>query len=147
MQRENLNPVEEAKGYKLLVDKFGYTQEQLSTIVHKSRPYIGNILRLLKLPNEVLQAIENGRISASHARTLIREKNPEEKLKQILNNRLSVRDAEKLQQNKQKRSLRETNSPSEILSIEQSLTEVLKSESKVYINNNNSGEIKIKFKD
>jgi len=147
LQREDLNPVEEAKGYKLLIDKFNYTQEQLSTIVHKSRPYIGNILRLLKLPNEVLQAIEQGKISTSHARTLIREANPEEKLKQILNNKLSVRDAEKIQQNKQKKNIKKSEKSAEIFSIEQSLTDILQSMSEVKINTDNSGEIKIKFKD
>ena len=144
LQREDLNPIEEAKGYKLLIDKFGYTQEQLSNIVHKSRPYIGNILRLLKLPDTVLQAIESGKISTSHARTLIREKNPEKSLRKILTGKLSVREAENLQTNKQTKYTKENNA--EIISIEESLTNNLKSDSKIKLNSDNSGEIKIKFK-
>lgn len=71
LQREDLNPVEEARGYQQLMDKFGLTQEEVSRKVGKSRPVIANSLRLLSLPSEVLRMVEEGGISQGHARTLL----------------------------------------------------------------------------
>ena len=71
VQRQDLNPIEEARGYQKLVDDFNYNQEKLSKFIGKSRSYIANSLRLLGLPEEVLKMVEIGDISAGHARTLI----------------------------------------------------------------------------
>ncbi|MBQ8819113.1 MAG: ParB/RepB/Spo0J family partition protein, partial [Clostridia bacterium] len=71
IQREDLNPVEEAMGYGALIDKFGLTQEQVAKQVGKSRPAIANMLRLLDLPTEVLEMLRDGAISAGHARALL----------------------------------------------------------------------------
>ena len=76
VQRQDLNSVEEARGYQRLVDEFNYNQEKLSKFIGKSRSYIANSLRLLSLPNEILLMIEQGDISAGHARSLIGIQNP-----------------------------------------------------------------------
>ena len=71
VQRQDLNPVEESRGYQRLVDDFNYNQDKLSKFIGKSRSYIANSLRLLSLPSEVLEMVEQGNLSAGHARSLI----------------------------------------------------------------------------
>lgn len=78
LQREDLNPVEEALGYNSLMEKFGLTQEGVATSVGKSRAAVANALRLLKLPEEILAALRDGKISAGHARALLSVKTPEQ---------------------------------------------------------------------
>jgi ParB family chromosome partitioning protein len=95
VQRAGLNAVEEALGYQELINKFSYTQEQLSDVIGKSRPHIANMLRLLKLPDSIKEMITDGRLSAGHARTLVGAPNPEQLAKEILAGGLNVRQAEK----------------------------------------------------
>ena len=71
LQRENLTPIEEAKGYKTLMDTYGFTQEQVSSSVGKSRSAVANSLRLLNLPEEIIDLISQGKISGGHARALL----------------------------------------------------------------------------
>ncbi|SVC64197.1 uncharacterized protein METZ01_LOCUS317051, partial [marine metagenome] len=71
VQRQDLNPIEEARGYQSLIDEFNYNQDKLSKFIGKSRSYIANSLRLLSLPNEILLMVEEGKLSAGHARSLI----------------------------------------------------------------------------
>jgi len=96
IQRENLNPIEEAQGYKFLIQSHNYKQEQLSKIVGKSRSHIANMLRLLELPSLVLEGLINKTITMGHARTLIGVDNADEILIKIIKNKLSVRQVEKL---------------------------------------------------
>ena len=96
VQRQDLNPIEEAKGYQKLIDDFNYNQEKLSKFIGKSRSYIANSLRLLSLPKEVLLMVEEGNLSAGHARTLIGIYNSVEIGKKIIQKKLSVRQAEAL---------------------------------------------------
>ena len=99
IQRENLNPVEEAKAYKSLIDEYGLTQEELSKRLSKSRSAIANSMRLVDLPEEVLEMLENGKMTAGHARTLLGLKNKQHLLpaaKDIVTKRLSVRETEQL---------------------------------------------------
>lgn len=96
IQRENLNIVEEAKAYENLIDNYKYTQQQLATKLGKSRSHIANILRLLSLPKNILDALIDKKIEMGHARALINCKNAEEYLDYIIENNLSVRDVEKL---------------------------------------------------
>ena len=101
IQREDLNPVEEAMGYGALIDKFGLTQEQVSKQVGKSRPAIANMLRLLELPKEVLEMLKEGTISAGHARALLGFDSEElmiEYANKIVERSLSVREVESLVQ-------------------------------------------------
>ncbi|MBR2041115.1 MAG: ParB/RepB/Spo0J family partition protein [Oscillospiraceae bacterium] len=98
LQREDLNAVETAEGYKRLMDKYGMTQEQLSDAVGKSRPAVANTLRILNLPKEVLPLVSSGSLSAGHAKAILSA--PEEKrtelAKMIVSGGLSVREAEKI---------------------------------------------------
>ena len=94
VQRQNLNPVEEAKGYQKLVKDFNYDQEKIAKFIGKSRSYIANSLRLTSLPDDVLLLIENEKLSASHARTLVGLNNSTELAREIIKNELSVRQAE-----------------------------------------------------
>jgi ParB family chromosome partitioning protein len=96
VQRADLNPVEEAEGYRRLMDEFGHTQESLSDVVGKSRPHIANTLRLMTLPDDVRAYIAAGRLSAGHARTLIGLTAASRIAHQIVRKGLSVRQAEKL---------------------------------------------------
>jgi ParB family chromosome partitioning protein len=102
------------------------------------------LLRILKLPESVLKEVEDGNISSSHARLLIREKEPEKVLKKLLSNKLSVHDAEKIQSNKQVKN-KGLSKHSEIIAIEDLLKNILKSEVSIKMNQNEIGEIRIKF--
>lgn len=96
IQRADLNPVEEAAGYRQLIDKFGHTQEQLARALGKSRSHIANQMRLLGLPREVLDLLESDTISAGHARALITAADPAALARIVVKKRLSVRETENL---------------------------------------------------
>ena len=96
IQRADLNAIEEAAGYRDLMDRFGHTQEKVSDALGKSRSHIANLLRLLNLPDEVQGYVREGKLSAGHARTLVTSDNPIELAKQIISKGLSVRAAEAL---------------------------------------------------
>jgi ParB family chromosome partitioning protein len=96
IQREDLNAIEEAEGYRQLVDRHGHTQEDLAKLVHKSRSHVANLLRLLDLPDLVRQSLMQGDISMGHARAVATAPDPEELTRQIIARGLSVRQAEAL---------------------------------------------------
>ncbi|WP_390911675.1 ParB/RepB/Spo0J family partition protein [Pseudosulfitobacter sp. SM2401] len=96
IQRADLNPIEEAAGYRQLMDKFGHTQEKMAEALGKSRSHIANLLRLLNLPADVVDMVRNGDISAGHARALITASNPSELAKLVIKDGLSVRATEAL---------------------------------------------------
>ncbi|UYV37318.1 ParB/RepB/Spo0J family partition protein [Rhodobacteraceae bacterium D3-12] len=96
IQRADLNPVEEAAGYRQLIDKFGHTQEQLARALGKSRSHIANQMRLLGLPQEVLDLLEADKLSAGHARALITADDPAALARLVVKNGLSVRETEAL---------------------------------------------------
>lgn len=96
VQRQDLSPLEEAEGYRRLMDEFSHTQEDLGRVVGKSRSHIANTLRLLTLPDEVKSFLEAGHLSAGHARALIGADNPESLAKRIFADGLSVRETERL---------------------------------------------------
>ncbi len=103
LQREDLSPIEEALGYKALIDEHGFSQEEVATSVGKSRPAIANSLRILKLPDSVLEYVKQDKISAGHARALLMLGNEEDMLELaelIYKKDLSVRQAEKLAKKK-----------------------------------------------
>ena len=105
LQRENLTPIEEAKGYKTLMDTYGFTQEQVSSSVGKSRSAVANSLRLLNLPEKIIDLISQGKISGGHARALLSLENKEEMIeisREIMDKDLSVRQTEKLTQKSKK---------------------------------------------
>tara|TARA_Y100000590_G_scaffold99173_1_gene112816 strand:+ start:1414 stop:2259 length:846 start_codon:yes stop_codon:yes gene_type:complete len=148
VQRQDLNPIEEARGYQKLVDDFNYNQEKLSKFIGKSRSYIANSLRLLGLPEEVLKMVEIGDISAGHARTLIGLNNSIELAKKIIQKKLSVRQSEVLvRQFRDKKFKLISKKDSNILDLQKSLEE--KTGLNVSINHkkNNTGTISFEYKD
>ena len=99
LQREDLNPAEEARGYRTLMEEYGLTQEQVAQQMGKSRPAITNTLRLLALPDEVLALMEEGTLSAGHARAILGAPSPalqREAAKKVIKDQLSVRQTEAL---------------------------------------------------
>lgn len=96
IQRSDLNPVEEAFGYRQLMDKFGHTQEQMAEALGKSRSHIANLLRLLSLPPGVQEFLRDGRLSAGHARALVTAENPTMLAGIVIAKGLSVRETERL---------------------------------------------------
>lgn len=98
VQRADLNSVEEAQGYQQLIDEYDYSQNELAQVIGKSRSHVANTLRLLKLPKEVQALVSSGSLSAGHARTLVTADDPKALAKRILDDGLSVRQAELLAQ-------------------------------------------------
>ncbi|PBB81936.1 MULTISPECIES: ParB/RepB/Spo0J family partition protein [unclassified Mesorhizobium] len=98
VQRADLNPVEEAQGYQQLIDEHGYTQADLGQVIGKSRSHVANTLRLLKLPDVIRDMLVDGALSAGHARTLVTAGDPAGLAKRIVEEGLSVRQAEALAQ-------------------------------------------------
>lgn len=150
LQREDLNPIEEAEGLQALIDKCDYTQEQVAVSVGKSRPAIANALRLLKLPEEVRQMTKEGEISAGHARALLAFDNQVimyEVAKQIVSDKLTVRDVERLAKRPTKSAEKKQNArhrDSFYDEVELSLTDVLGRRVKVY-NGRSKGTLEIEF--
>lgn len=150
LQREDLNPIEEAEGLQALIDKCGFTQEDIAVSVGKSRPAIANSLRLLKLPQEVRDLTRNGKLSAGHSRALLAFDNEAmiyEVADNIIRNNLTVRDVERLAKMAEKTSPRSKTTrrrDSFYDEVELSLTEVLGRKVKVY-NGRGKGTLEIEF--
>lgn len=99
LQREDLNPVEEAMGYRQLIEQYDMTQEKVAQVVGKSRPAVANALRLLNLPEDVLGMVQQGRVSAGHARALLALEEPQiirENAAKVLADKITVRDIEQM---------------------------------------------------
>lgn len=113
IQRQNLNPIEQAKAYQYLINKFGITQERVAQIVGKARVSITNILRLLKLPHEVQQEIKAGKLTFAHARVLLELEEPSEQKelsREIIANSLSVNELENIIRRKKQKGAKRTKS-------------------------------------
>ena len=146
VQRQDLNPIDEARGYQRLIDEFNYNQEKLSQFIGKSRSYIANSLRLLSLPSDVLQMVEKSELSAGHARSLIGLNNSVLIARQIVQKKLSVRQSEVLaRQFRDKKFKLVQKKDSNILDLQKTLEE--KTGLNVTINNkkNNSGTISFEY--
>ena len=151
LQREDLNPIEEAEGLQALIDKCGFTQEEVAASVGKSRSAIANSLRLLRLPQEVRDMTREGSISAGHARALLSLDNEAviyEAAQNIVNNNLSVRDIERLVKIQDKNAVvsqkRYKRRDSFYDEVELTLSEVLGRKVKVY-NGKGKGTLEIEF--
>ena len=148
VQRKDLNPIEEAEGYKRLIDDFNYDQDKVSKFIGKSRAHISNCLRLLSLPKEVIELIIEEKISQGHAKILVGLENAFFLAKKIIDKKLSVRQSEhlirvlKFNSNKTKK-----NKNADLLSLESSIED--KTGIKVSIANkkNNSGMVSFQYKD
>ncbi len=136
LQRENLNPLEEAQAYARLMKEFSHTQEQLSKVVGKSRSHIANMVRLLDLPEEIKKEVIDGKLSAGHARALLTAPDAIALAQKVIQKGLNVRQTEKLVQEKlspkEKKAspprlkiIPSPNKPADILSLEEDLSTVL----------------------
>ena len=148
VQRHDLNPLEEAQGYKRLIDEFSYDQEKVSKFIGKSRSYITNALRLLSLPNEVLKFIEEKKISAGHAKILVGLDNAEFIANKIIEKKLSVRQSESFVKifKKKKSSFIKLLDPN-IQSLEKSISEKIGLSVSIKNNKKNKGSITFTYHD
>ena len=148
VQRQDLNPIEEARGYQRLVDDFSYNQEKLSKFIGKSRSYIANSLRLLALPEEVLLMVQQGNLSAGHARSLIGLNNSLDIAKKIIQKKLSVRQSEILaKQFRDKKFKIISKKDSNILELQKNLEEKIGLSVSINNKKNNTGTITFEYKD
>ena len=148
VQRQDLNSIEEARGYQRLIDDFNYNQDKLSKFIGKSRSYIANSLRLLSLSKEILQMVEESKLSAGHARSLRGISNSVDIAKKIIQKKLSVRQTEALAKQFREKNFKLVHKKdSNILELQKALED--KMGLNVSINNkkNNSGTITFEYKD
>ena len=148
VQRHDLNPLEEAQGYKRLIDEFSYDQEKVSKFIGKSRSHITNSLRLLTLPDDVIKLIENQKLTAGHAKVLVGLENASFVASKIIEKKLSVRQAEnfvKIFKNKKAkvRSSKDTN----IIALELSISNKIGLNVDIQNNKRNKGKISLEYKD
>ncbi|WP_440693487.1 ParB/RepB/Spo0J family partition protein [Candidatus Pelagibacter sp. HIMB1695] len=147
VQRHDLNPLEEAQGYKRLIDEFYYDQEKVSKFIGKSRSHISNSLRLLSLPEDVLKLIEMQKLTAGHAKILVGLENASFVATKIIEKKLSVRQAEnfvKIFKNRNKSKLiKDTN----IIALELSVSNKIGLNVNIQNNKRNKGKIAIEYKD
>ena len=147
VQRHDLNPLEEAQGYKRLIDEFSYDQEKVSKFIGKSRSHITNSLRLLNLPDDVIKLIETQKLSAGHAKILVGLDNAGFVANKIIEKKLSVRQAEnfvKIFKNRKKSSLsKDTN----IIALELSISNKIGLNVDIKNNKRNKGKISFEYKD
>ncbi len=148
VQRHDLNPLEEAQGYKRLIDEFSYDQEKVSKFIGKSRSYITNSLRLLTLPNEVLKFIEEKKISAGHAKVLVGLDNAYFIANKIIEKKLSVRQSENFVKifRKKKTSFIKSSDPN-IQDLENSISDKIGLNVSIKNSKNNKGSITFAYHD
>ncbi len=148
VQRSDLNPVEEATGYKRLMDEFGYDQEKVGKFIGKSRAHIANCLRLLSLPKDVISMIENGKITQGHAKVLVGMENANFLAKKIVEKKLSVRQAENLVNLfKKPKRMKLLSRESNLKELENILINKLGIRVSIKNKKNNSGSISFNYKD
>jgi ParB family transcriptional regulator, chromosome partitioning protein len=151
VQRADLNPVEEAEAYKSLIDRFGRTQESVATQVGKSREHVSNTLRLLTLPDEVREHVREGRLTAGHARALMKTQDPASMALTVIAKSLSVRDTEALaKQDKSARGAKDASSDGEekdvdTKALELDLQRALGLDVDIRHTNGKGGEVRIRY--
>ena len=148
VQRQDLNPLEEAQGYKRLIDEFSYDQEKVSIFIGKSRSYISNSLRLLTLPNDVIKLIELQKLTAGHAKILVGLDNASFVANKIIEKKLSVRQTEnfvKIFKNKKRSPI--LSKDSNIKDLEMSISDKIGLNVSIKNNRNNKGTITFIYKE
>ena len=146
IQRDDLNPIEEAKGYKRLNEEFKYDHESISKLMSKSRSHISNTLRLLTLPQDVIAMLEEGSLTSGQARPLIGISNASSIAEEIVSKNYSARKVEYLVRNK-KGSVREKVIDSNILKTQERIEKILGLKVNIVNKKNNSGKVTIEYKD
>ena len=145
IQRENLNVIEEAKGYQRLVKEFGYDHEKISKFMSKSRSHVSNTLRLLNLPEDIIGLIEEGKLTAGQARPLIGMPNASEVAENIVKKKVAARDVEYLARKKSGKNQKKIEDPN-ITFVRNELESKLGLNVEILNKKNNSGKIIIKYK-
>ena len=148
VQRHDLNPIEEAQGYQRLIDEFNYDQEKVAKFIGKNRTHITNCLRILSLPKEVINLIEEGQLSQGHAKVLVGLDNPLFLAKKIIDKKLSVRQTENLiRVIKNPKRFKSISKDSNIKYLENTLKEKLGINVFIINKKNNRGSISFEYKD
>tara|TARA_B100000902_G_scaffold212131_1_gene201717 strand:- start:8774 stop:9622 length:849 start_codon:yes stop_codon:yes gene_type:complete len=150
VQRHDLNPLEEAQGYKRLIDDFSYDQEKVSKFIGKSRSHITNSLRLLTLPDDVIKLIETQKLTAGHAKILVGLDNAKFVATKIIEKKLSVREAEnfvKIFKNKNKIHKLNKSKDTNIIALELSISNKIGLNVNINNNKRNKGKISFEYKD
>ena len=148
VQRHDLNPVEEAQGYKRLIDEFFYDQEKVSKFIGKSRSYIANSLRLLTLPEDVLKLIETQKLTTGHAKILVGLNNASFVASKIVEKKLSVRQSEKFVKIfKNKKIKTHITKDTNIIALELSISNKIGLNVDIQNNKRNKGKISFEYKD
>ncbi len=148
VQRHDLNPFEEAQGYKRLIDDFSYDQEKVSKFIGKSRSYISNSLRLLTLPEDVIKLIEIQKLTSGHAKILVGLDNASFVAAKIVEKKLSVRQAENFVKIfKNKKNKLKTTKDSNIMALELSISNKIGLNVDIQNNKRNKGKITLEYKD
>ena len=147
-QRENLNPVEEARAYESILKKHQSNYDELSKIVGKSKSHISNMIRLLELEEEILNYMISGKLSMGHARALIGVPNAKEMANEIINKNLSVRQTEKNTANYKKNKRRQKNKDPNILDLEKELSEKIGLKTSIHFSEQgSSGSLTLYYSD
>ena len=146
VQRSDLTVIEEAAGYKKLIESYGHTQEQLSEIVGKSRSHVANIMRLLTLPQLIQDMITEGKISAGHARAIMNSAFPEKLAEKIISENLSVREAESIAKLGKNHIKKVRLKDPDTVDLENSLSRKLGLNVEINHKGNKGGHIKIDYK-
>ena len=147
IQRDDLNPIEEAKGYKRLSTEFGYDHESISKLMSKSRSHISNTLRLLSLPEDIISMLEEGSLTSGQARPLIGLINASEIAEEIVSKNYSARKVEYLVKSKKKPKLNKNIIDVNILKEQERIEKKLGLKINIVTKKNNGGTIKIEYKD
>ena len=146
VQRDDLNPIEEANGYKRLIDEFNYDQDKVAKFIGKSRVHITNSLRLLSLPLEVIKLVEDKKLSQGHAKVLVGLENSLQIAKKIVEKKLSVRQAENLVRiYKSPKKFKLVNNDTNIKALEKSLQEKTGLQAKIHHKKNNKGILSFEY--
>ena len=147
VQRKDLNPIEEANGYKRLIDEFNYDQEKVSKFIGKSRGHVANCIRLLSLPDEVIKLVEENKLSQGHAKILVSTENALFLAKKIINKKLSVRQSENLVRLlNSKGKVKFKPQDSNIKELENIITNKIGLSVNIKNNKDNSGQITFSYK-
>ena len=148
VQRHDLNPLEEAQGYKKLIEEFSYDQEKVSKFIGKSRSYISNALRILSLPDEVIKLIENRKLSSGHAKILVGLENANFIANKIIEKKLSVRQSENFVKIFKNRKQKSSNTKdANIMHLEMSIVNKIGLNVEIKNKKNNKGKITFEYKD
>ena len=146
IQRDDLNPVEEARGYKRLSEEFNYDHEHISKLMSKSRSHVSNTLRLLTLPQDIISMLEEGTLTSGQARPLIGLINASEIAEEIVAKNYSARKVEYLVKSKKEKKFKDNTYDANVLKVQDRIEKILGLKVNIVNKKNNSGKITIEYK-